>query len=325
MESRRKKGFSKSSYLLLFFFSFLLITWIFVFSFFSKSPIKKVASTTHTTGFLRGKNTDRPEKLVDSIYSNNDLKPMLNAPKTLVVVPGHAVMRMSKLNTAEYDDSAWYLLPYQREQGFPSIITSHIKTAIRIAEEASGGAVLVFSGGQTRKDVGPTSEAASYYYLAQSHDWIPAALQSRVFLEEFARDSFENLLFSICRFKEVTGSYPQRISVVGFDFKEERFTRLHRAAIGFPATNFSYVGISSRQESPQFSQDRAVYGEKFAIQSFEKDLYGCFDSSLRDKRVLRNPFRRTVPYLVACPEIVKLLQWCKSDYFTDKEQLPWNQ
>jgi len=86
--------------------------------------------------------------------------------------------------------------------------------------------VLIFSGGQTRKDVGPTSEAASYYYLAQHQKWIPetnknsknnnkspvvaSASQNenginnasttppprnRVYLEEFARDSLENLLF----------------------------------------------------------------------------------------------------------------------------------
>lgn len=32
-------------------------------------------------------------------------------------------------------------------------------------------------------------------------------------VQEHARDSYENLLFSICRFREVTGHYPQTIVV----------------------------------------------------------------------------------------------------------------
>ena len=66
---------------------------------------------------------------------------------------------------------------------------------------------------------GPLSEAASYYYLAEEKKWMSEQMKSRVFLEEFARDSFENLLFSICRFKEVVGAYPSKVTVIGFDFK----------------------------------------------------------------------------------------------------------
>jgi hypothetical protein len=56
----------------------------------------------------------------------------------------------------------------------------------------------------------------------------------RVVSEEFARDSYENLLFSLCRFFEMTGQYPEKLTVVGFGFKEKRFTDLHRKAIRFP-------------------------------------------------------------------------------------------
>lgn len=56
----------------------------------------------------------------------------------------------------------------------------------------------------------------------------------RVYSEEFARDSYENLLFSLCRFHEITGRYPDKITVIGFGFKEKRFTDLHRKAVRFP-------------------------------------------------------------------------------------------
>jgi hypothetical protein len=39
--------------------------------------------------------------------------------------------------------------------------------------------------------------------------------RDRVQTEEFARDSFENLLFSICRFRQVSQKYPERITIVG--------------------------------------------------------------------------------------------------------------
>jgi hypothetical protein len=35
----------------------------------------------------------------------------------------------------------------------------------------------------------------------------------RALTEEHARDSFENLLFSVCRFRELTGTYPYNINV----------------------------------------------------------------------------------------------------------------
>lgn len=35
----------------------------------------------------------------------------------------------------------------------------------------------------------------------------------RALTEEHARDSFENLLFSVCRFRELTGTYPYNITV----------------------------------------------------------------------------------------------------------------
>lgn len=61
-------------------------------------------------------------------------------------------------------------------------------------------------------------------------------------LQEHARDSFENLLFSLCRFHEITGRYPARITAVSYTLKQKRFEQLHRAAVRFPAGAFSFVG-----------------------------------------------------------------------------------
>ena len=60
--------------------------------------------------------------------------------------------------------------------------------------------------------------------------------------QEHARDSFENLLFSLCRFHEITGRYPARITAVSYTLKQKRFEQLHRAAVRFPAAAFSFIG-----------------------------------------------------------------------------------
>eukprot|EP01036_Dinobryon_divergens_P029685 gene29685-38814_t len=217
---------------------------------------------------------------VETLKGNGEVSAAL--PTHLIVVAGHAVMRLSNMKIASKSD-----------------------------------------------DGCPLSEAASYYYLASENKWIDpkSNMVNNIYLEEYARDSFENLLFSICRFREVVGSYPKSISVVGFDFKGKRFSEFHRKALGFPESNFTYIGLQSSEQSPKFTgenQRRALLGESAALASFTTDLYGCNNPELRDKRNLRNPFRRTIPYSLACPEIKDLLAWCGPDLFKDLNSLPWS-
>lgn len=267
------------------------------------------------------------------LAKNNKKFPSIIQPTQLthaVIVAGHAVLRINKLSTAETSDAAWYLLSYQLNQGYPGIISSHIKKGISIAQN-DPGAMLLFSGGQTRRDVGPLSEAASYYFVASEKKWFTtkqspsntaasANIVNRVFLEEYARDSFENLLFSVCRFREATGRYPSKVTVIGFDFKSKRFTDFHRKAIAYPSGNFSYVGIQPKH--PNFDHGKAARGEADTVRGFKSDMYGC-SSQLSEKRDVRNPFRRTTPYLQACPELQKLLAWC-GPHLIDQGAVPWN-
>lgn len=92
--------------------------------------------------------------------------------------------------------------------------------------------------GQTRPLAGPRSEGQSYWNLAhhfyRDDRSMDKFMLERVYSEEFARDSYENLLFSLCRFFEITGRYPDKITVIGFGFKEKRFKDLHRKAVRFP-------------------------------------------------------------------------------------------
>ena len=77
--------------------------------------------------------------------------------------------------------------------------------------------------GQTRPDTPPTTESQSYLRLALESDLLPAAPEFwRVTTEEFALDSFENVLFSLARFKEMTGHWPEKMTVVGYEMKRKR-------------------------------------------------------------------------------------------------------
>ena len=71
----------------------------------------------------------------------------------------------------------------------------------------------------------------------------PADKFTRATTEDASLDSFQNVLFSVARFRELTGVYPARITVVGHDFKRRRFEQLHRRALRWPKLHFMYVGI----------------------------------------------------------------------------------
>jgi hypothetical protein len=241
----------------------------------------------------------------------------------MIMVPGHAVLRFSEYSAADVSDESWYLLSYQKHQGFPQVISSHIRIGIELMKQ-DPASLLIFSGGETRKDVGPYSEALSYFFLAHNKGWLPeiSPLNERVALEEYARDSFENLLFSLCRFKEVTGHYPSKVTVVGFDFKGQRYSHLHRKALRFPEVNFTYVGVHAPDYSSLFNQQHAEDGETIALKEFSEDLYGCNVEELKQKRKKRNPFHRSIPYELACPEMEKLLHWCGPEIIDDS-LAPW--
>lgn len=151
--------------------------------------------------------------------------------------PTFAIKLMAKMK--QIDD---FLVSKGQTQTF----LKHIRVAARIARK-DPNAVLVFSGGQTQQFAGPYSESQSYWALAASvlHEYdVPDLsfnddksdstqdknkvsggrnygdhLVNRMIVEEYATDSYENLLFSIARFHEYTGNYPELVTVVGLDFK----------------------------------------------------------------------------------------------------------
>ena len=88
-----------------------------------------------------------------------------------------------------------------------------------------------------------------------------AAPVLRAATEGHALDSFQNLLFSLARFKEYTGRWPARVTVVGYEMKRRRFMELHRAALRWPEARFEYVGIDAEGDGDARSGGSAQQGE----------------------------------------------------------------
>ncbi|EST06217.1 Rossmann-like alpha/beta/alpha sandwich fold [Kalmanozyma brasiliensis GHG001] len=282
----------------------------------------------------------------------------------LVIVTGHAVWAGCDVKGKDNDEN-WVLEEYQKG-GSVKTFYKHIEKGMQLTNE-DPNALLVFSGGQTRPNSLQT-EAESYYSLALSAElevpMIAGSLvnlttgsssasigslahanaavatrhglqDARMTTENYALDSFENLLFSIARFREYTAHYPARITVVGYAFKKARFEDLHAKAVrwntqGFlhkGERTFQYVGVDDEglSDSETVAQSR---GEKLkAFNLFDKDMYGCH-GRLRQKRIERNPTRRFHPYMSSAPEIADLLNWCPAENSGLQglypENLPWD-
>ncbi|KAG2319605.1 hypothetical protein Bca4012_054151 [Brassica carinata] len=246
---------------------------------------------------------------------DNDVYPFANL-KNLVMVAGHSVYTSSNCGKIDKEES-WFLESYQKHPGQAATFLSHIEKGVEAAGREDES-LLLFSGGETRKEAGPRSEAQSYWTVAESKGWFGKDdVRSRALTEEHARDSFENLFFSVCRFRELTGSYPHNITVVSYDFKEERFAHLHRSAMGFPESRFFYLGTPASLSS----KEGALKGEGVVRAQFQEDPYGC-DGSLWRKKLKRDPFHRAIPYPNGCPEIGGLFRYCGSAPYPGS--LPWD-
>ncbi|KIK98578.1 hypothetical protein PAXRUDRAFT_133925 [Paxillus rubicundulus Ve08.2h10] len=226
------------------------------------------------------------------------------------------------------DEDFWTLEDYQRGGGRISAFVDHVRRGASIAMEDEN-ALLVFSGGQTRLQSTAT-EAESYMRLALTLDIFHASTSAgarvpfhRATTETSALDSYQNLLFSIARFHEVTGRYPSQITVVGYGMKQRRFQELHRAAIRFPVPLFHYIAL----EPPATGDEVATAREGEFTNGYKPytlDLYGCHDFLL-SKRRSRNPFIRFHSYHASAPELRGLLEWCPDDsQVIYPGPLPWD-
>lgn len=124
----------------------------------------------------------------------------------LIILPCHSIWTPGA-TLGELRDE-WSLVSFQIEGYDHLCFKDHILKSLNILEQDKD-ATLIISGGQTKQESGPISEALSYYQLATklTND---IELVQRINTEEFARDSFENVLFLLCRYFELHEAYPEK-------------------------------------------------------------------------------------------------------------------
>ncbi|CAD6885378.1 unnamed protein product [Tilletia laevis] len=225
-------------------------------------------------------------------------------PTALLVFSGGQTRPQSLQTEAE----SYFSLAVSSGEKLPTL--PHVDQAKAISHD-SIGAENESTGDQAVVGTGAHANAAVATHNA------PLGLQGlRMTTENYALDSFQNLLFSFARFREYTGHYPERITVVGYNVKRARFEELHAKAIRWSTKamwsskkRWTYVGIDDEGISAAAAKLQGDGEYLRGYSWFSKDMYGCH-GNLLEKRKKRNPTRRFHPYFTSTPEIADLLDWC---------------
>lgn len=113
-------------------------------------------------------------------------------------------------------------------------------------------------------------------------------------IEEQALDSMANILYSIILFWRMTGSWPEKVSVVSHEFKRARFLELHFPALRFPREKVQFVGIDPEymvHENEAYdearTQDVRVGEKERGYREWDIDMLGKGER-LSGKRARRN-------------------------------------
>lgn len=235
-----------------------------------------------------------------------------------VVVCGHAIYvggpNLQPAVAAE-QDKYWVLQSFQQGEG--PYYMEHIRAGVEIAA-TDRNALLIFSGGQTRS-TNILSEAQSYHHLATLFQfWGHATVASRTTTEEYARDSYDNVLFSLARFHECVGSFPSKLTLISWAFKRKRFEH-HCMTVHWPLNRLSFVGIGTPDDLQS-----ALTSEAKTLKEFNVDNtgYGSNGGPLGKKKMARNPFRRHHGYCQSVPSMTPLLIWTGTGPCPD-DSLPW--
>jgi hypothetical protein len=239
----------------------------------------------------------------------------LSSYTNLIIVCGHATYLGDGTHLTE---DQWLLSPFQRsnptwrKRSEHETFLSHIHLAALSAQH-DPHAMIILSGGHTTTNALSRTEAEGYalilLHLARNNPSLfPRAIQFA--LETHATDSYQNLLFSILRFRQLTGAYPCDVTVITHAFKQSRFLDQHAPAVKWPAHRIRVMGLN-----PPFSAvelEEVVAGEKErAYDLFAEDPYAV-RGILAEKRLARNWEARKANVFLGFglgEEVAGLLEW----------------
>jgi hypothetical protein len=203
--------------------------------------------------------------------------------QNLIIVPGHAIYFGKEKNQcylSEYWLGTYSGYLYEDEV---NMYIDHIRQGlIHLSNDPLS--FLVFSGGLTRrkklfdeKNISPITEAKSYYNIAEQFNWFNCAIdKSKVGIEEYALDSYENLMYSLILFRNNFNVFPKNVCIYGLKFKEKRYTfhadSIRKDYLIEPNFRFYYYGINNPPDYILDSGSRL--GEMDTFDLFRKDPHG---------------------------------------------------
>lgn len=226
-------------------------------------------------------------------------------PTHLILVPGHAPL--NNLDGDVHDDDSWILEPFQRDSHHVDLFLGHLWAAFNELRKDLANSVLVTSGGDTRDDGPGLTESESYIQAAVKAGIVdrnefeilndtPRASRDRseqklhLMCETRAKDSPENLLYSLAIFEARFGYLPSVTTVFAFRFKQARYEASWNA-LKIPG-EFCYRGVN---DPPPGQREKALVAEKKLIGKFADDPMGVCDPDLITKRNARDPRSRNSP------------------------------
>ena len=164
----------------------------------------------------------------------------------LLVVCGHAVRQ----------DGKWW----GGFAGEDSTYEGHVRDGVKLWR-AECYRALALSGGHSRPalPIVNTEAAGMREYAIEAG--LLTADEPGVLLEEFARDSFENVFFSVLAYRREFREWPRRVGVVTWKFKALR-QYLIGIALGFTGERFCFYGSGdprSRENCEQIAVASTFY------------------------------------------------------------------
>lgn len=234
-------------------------------------------------------------------------------PTNLIILPCHSVYKDELLPEGKIDPKAgidsksWILAPFQVEADNHLSFIDQVERCKTLIDKRSEHAILMLSGGYAKHQL-ELSEARSYLNLGLQRGWFSESMINKsVYLEEFSRDSYENVLFSLAKFYKLFKKYPEVITIVGFEYEEPRFVDLHLKTLGYTGENAEYIGIGP--DFPERSQYESVNDYNIRKDEFFKDLeesekkyvydlyienpFGSIGSKLHQKKISRDPWKKS--------------------------------
>lgn len=255
--------------------------------------------------------------------------------ENMIILPCHSVFAPELNEAKDYpkddrfaigmDPNNWLMASFQKKSNDQYSFMKHMEHALLELHANIGNTALVVSGGFTKPEI-EKSEASSYLDMAKAVGFLKNPyfrIGTNILLEEHARDSHENVLYSLSTFYKKFQKFPKKITIVGFGFKRERFLSSHLTTLGYYKPTKEIKGMKDEEKWPdsvhvkyvsqgpfleksenQSDEEFKVYESEFwdslgkserenALALFNVNPFGSRGSKLYDKKIARDPWNKS--------------------------------